>query len=107
MNRFRFLLLLGVALGLASAMPAEGRPVARRTRVDLGHPECESEAHGAVAVTPPVSLRLATFAALPAEPPAAPRATTTEHARQRPALGLRAADAPAELARSRAPPVIG
>jgi len=106
MKRFGVLLFLLVALGLASGALADGHRVARRARIDLGHPELEAELPAGVAVLPALAQTHPIAAALPAwaarlRPAAAvrvtqPRAASSSHAERS-----------VVAACSRAPPLLG
>jgi len=65
MKRLGFLLLLLVAVGLASGTPAEGRRVTRRARVDVGHPDVEVELVAGLTMMPAMVPSHPVAAALP------------------------------------------
>jgi hypothetical protein len=106
MNRFGLLLLLCVALGLASGAPVDGRRVARRARVDVAHPELEAELPAGRLVVPLAQPGVPGWAACPAAAPAVPRGREVRG----PAVTL-SSSIPGEsavlAARSRAPPLLG
>jgi hypothetical protein len=106
MNRFGLLLLLCVALGLASGAPVDGRRVARRARVDVAHPELEAELPAGRLAVPLAQLGVPGWAACPA---AAPDVPPGRGVRERAAtLSSSIPGEPALLAtRSRAPPILG
>jgi hypothetical protein len=106
MNRFGFLLFLLVALGLASGTPAEGRRVARRARVDVGHPELEVELPGALIVPGAARCHLAVPVALPGSAPRLGPASAV-HATLLPLSSCSPAERAPLVARSRAPPLPG
>jgi hypothetical protein len=106
MNRFGLLLLLCVALGLASGAPADGRRVARRARVDMAQLELETELPAGRLAIP---LALAGVPGAVARPAATPAVPCGREVRE-PAADL-SSSVPGEpaalVARSRAPPVLG
>ena len=106
MNRFGLLLLLCVALGLASGAPVDGRRVARRARVDVAHPELEVDLPVSRHSVPLTHVGVLGWAAFPAAAPAVPRGREVRG----PAATLSSSipGEPAVLAaRSRAPPTLG
>lgn len=106
MNRFGLLLLLCVALGLASGAPADGRRVARRARVDVAHPELEAELPAGRLAIPLAPAGASGAVARPTATPAVPRGREVRE----PVADLSSCipGEPAALAaRSRAPPILG
>ena len=104
MTRTRLHLLLLVLVALVGAVPAWGRPAARRARVDVGHPESVLDAHPALLSELPVPSHLA--AALPATAPACPAASAARVGEADSFVNLAAPPAPS-AASSRAPPTLG
>lgn len=93
-----------VALGLASGTPAEGRRVARRVRVDMGHTELEVDLPSVAVLVAPAPLPLP--AALPASAIRLPNATVV-HRREAVVASCRPVERAVVSACSRAPPLLG